>query len=64
MPSSGIQTGGVPVTGGQTLGGTLQGQYILEVPIQSKPVPVEILVAAKNAGVIIRDVVGTVYSLP
>jgi hypothetical protein len=61
VPSSGLQTGGAPATGGQKLTGTLQGDYVLEVPIQSKPVPPEILMEAKKAGVIIRDVAGKVY---
>ena len=42
-------------------GQTLQGQYILEVPVQTNPVPQAVLDAANNAGVVIRDVNGTIY---
>ncbi len=61
VPSSGLQTGGQPVT--QRLNGTLQGEYILEVPVQTKPVPKEVLIEAKGAKVKVRDVAGKVYSL-
>ena len=64
VKSSGVQTGGAPATGGQKLSGTLQGEYVLEIPIQSKPVPVEVLAAAKSARVTIRDVAGNTYALP
>lgn len=50
------------VPSSKTLGGvTLQGQYILEVPIQSKPIPQGVLDAARKAGVSIRDISGHVY---
>jgi hypothetical protein len=42
-------------------GSTLQGQYILEVPIQLSPVPQSVLDAANNAGVLIRDINGKIY---
>jgi hypothetical protein len=66
VPSSGLQTGGLPVgmrgrMPANMLTGTLQGQHVLEVPIQTNPVPPQVLSAAKSAGVIIRDVAGTVY---
>jgi hypothetical protein len=62
VPSSGLQTGGLPTKAKLT--GVLRGQYVLEVPIQTSPVPPAILSAAKKADVIIRDVAGTVYHLP
>jgi len=62
VPSSGLQTGGLPTKAKLT--GVLRGQYVLEVPIQKSPVPPAILSAAKKADVIIRDVAGTVYRLP
>lgn len=62
VPSAGLQTGGAPVDARLT--GTLQGEYIMEVPVQGKPVPAEVLIEAKNAGVKIRDVTGKVYELP
>jgi len=42
-------------------GQSLQGQYMLEVPVQMKPVPQSVLDAANKSGVLIRDVNGTVY---
>ena len=39
----------------------LQGQYILEVPVQNNRVPQAVLDAANKAGVLIRDVNGTIY---
>jgi hypothetical protein len=61
VTSSGMQTGGGPSTA--KLIGTLNGEYILEVPVQTSAVPNEILVAAKKTHVTIRDVAGTVYQL-
>jgi hypothetical protein len=42
-------------------GSTLQGQYILEVPVQVNPVPQAVLDSANNAGVLIRDINGKIY---
>lgn len=42
-------------------GQTLQGQHILEVPVQVKPVPQSVIDAANRAGVLIRDVNGKVH---
>lgn len=42
-------------------GQRLQGQYILEVPVQKNPVPQSVIDAANDAGVLIRDINGTVY---
>lgn len=46
---------------GPLAGQLLQGQYILEVPVQTNPVPQAVLDAANKAGVLIRDVNGTIY---
>ncbi|GLQ95004.1 hypothetical protein GCM10007901_39570 [Dyella acidisoli] len=46
---------------GPLAGQLLQGQYILEVPVQANPVPQAVLDAANKAGVLIRDVNGTIY---
>ena len=40
---------------------TLSGQLWLEVPVQSKPVPLEILATAKRLSIRIRDVTGKIY---
>ena len=40
---------------------TLEGQLILEVPLQREPIPEKILKAAKELGVIIRDHFGNIY---
>lgn len=50
VPSSG------PLAGQQ-----LQGQMILEVPVQNGPIPQSVLDAANEQGIIIRDTNGTVY---
>jgi hypothetical protein len=42
-------------------GQRLAGRYILEIPVQTSPVPQAILDAAKNASVKLRDVAGRVY---
>ena len=42
-------------------GQRLQGQLFLEVPVQTGPVPPGVLDAAAKAGVVIRDITGTVY---
>ena len=39
----------------------LQGQLIIEVPVQDKPIPKAVLDAAKERGITIRDVTGKVY---
>ncbi|MFZ6774921.1 hypothetical protein ACO0LB_19630, partial [Undibacterium sp. SXout7W] len=39
----------------------LQGQHILEVPVQINPIPQSVLDAANRAGVLIRDVNGKMY---
>lgn len=46
---------------GSLSGETLVGQMILEVPVQNVPVPQAVISAADNAGVIIRDINGTIY---
>jgi len=46
---------------GQLSGQLLQGQYILEVPVQARPIPPSVLDAANRAGVLIRDVNGRIY---
>ena len=42
-------------------GQRLQGDLILEVPVQNNPVPQAILDAALERGIIIRDPLGTIY---
>jgi len=46
---------------GNLAGETLSGQYILEVPPQTSPVPQSVLDAASEAGVTIRDTNGVTY---
>jgi filamentous hemagglutinin len=46
---------------GTLAGTTLQGQYVLEVPVQVSPVPQGVIDAANNAGVVIRDTNGHIY---
>ncbi|WP_336047159.1 hypothetical protein [Solibacillus ferritrahens] len=43
-------------------GGRLEGELILEVPVQIKPVPKIIIEEANNKGIIIRDINGRVYN--
>jgi len=50
----------VPSSGGLA-GQVLQGQYILEVPMQVRPIPQSVLDAANRAGVLIRDINGKVH---
>jgi filamentous hemagglutinin len=50
VPSSGALSGKV-----------LQGQPILEVPVQLKPIPQSVLDAAKQSSTVIRDVNGKIY---
>ncbi|MFG2328677.1 PrsW family glutamic-type intramembrane protease [Streptomyces sp. NPDC048604] len=46
------------------IGEPLEGKYILEVPVQTNPVPEWALKAAAERGVTIRDVTGFVHRLP
>ena len=46
---------------GELAGGKLQGQMILEVPSQAKPIPQSVLDAAEQKGILIRDITGKVY---
>ncbi|MEW4225848.1 LXG domain-containing protein [Rossellomorea marisflavi] len=43
-------------------GGRLEGELILEVPVQTKPVPQKIIDEATEKGIIIRDINGKVYN--
>lgn len=45
-------------------GKTLNGQKILEVPVQEKPVPQSVLDAANERNIIIRDPTGHAYNDP
>ncbi len=56
----GATVASVPSSGGLA-GTTLHGQYILEVPVQTRPIPQTVLDAANNAGVLIRDINGYIY---
>ncbi|MEH1128257.1 DUF4157 domain-containing protein [Micromonospora sp. CPCC 206061] len=47
---------------GPLVGQRLQGELILEVPIQSVPVPEELGTWARRLGIVIRDQAGTVYN--
>jgi hypothetical protein len=46
----------------ELVGKPLQGQLILEVPIQDHPVPAELGEWARRWNIIIRDVAGTIYN--
>jgi hypothetical protein len=46
---------------GSLAGLRLQGQLILEVPIQNAPIPKSVLKAADEAGVIIKEVATEIY---
>ncbi len=48
----------IPGIGGQTL----QGQPVLEVPPQRSPVPQDVLDAARQRGITIRDTLGNIYT--
>jgi hypothetical protein len=48
-------------TSGSLAGQPLLGQHILEVPVQTNPIPQSVLDAANRAGVLIRDVNGHVH---
>ena len=43
-------------------GGRLEGELILEVPVQTKPVPQAIIDEANEKGIIIRDITGKEYN--
>ncbi|MDF9507487.1 T7SS effector LXG polymorphic toxin [Bacillus cereus] len=43
-------------------GGRLDGELILEIPVQTKPVPQKIIEEANEKGIIIRDINGKVYN--
>jgi hypothetical protein len=58
----GTQIANVPSVPKALRGTRLQGDKILEVPVQIKPIPEAILKAARRAKVIIRDVNGRVYN--
>jgi hypothetical protein len=49
-------------TSGDLAGRTLRGVKILEVPVQDRPIPQEILDTATEANVKIRDINDTVYN--
>jgi len=48
----------------ELIGEPLTGRFVLEVPVQSRPVPEWALREAADRGVMIRDVQGFVYRLP
>ena len=56
----GVKIANVP-SSGALAGQPLQGQMILEVPVQNKAIPQTVLDAANKAKIIIRDVNGKVY---
>jgi hypothetical protein len=43
------------------VGSGLDGQMVLEVPVQTHPIPIDVLEYADRKGVLIRDVTGTEY---
>lgn len=45
-------------------GKEINGQMILEVPVQSKPVPDEVLKEATQRDILIRDTDGKIYNMP
>jgi hypothetical protein len=49
--------------GGDQTGNVLRGEKILEVPVQNVPIPQDILKAAEDREIIIRDVQGKEYTL-
>jgi len=63
VPSSGLQTGGAPVEE-SFAGHKLSGKYVLEVPRQIEPIPLEVLKEAERLGIEIRDVYGNIYKTP
>lgn len=58
---SGTSFADVPSRPARLMEKTVQGQLWLEVPVQIKPVPAEILVTTRQLGIKIRDVSGRVY---
>lgn len=40
----------------------MEGDLILEIPVQNKPVPQKIIDYANNKGITIRDVLGKEYN--
>jgi hypothetical protein len=60
-PGAPIRT--VPSTPGALVGEQLAGFQILEVPVQTTPIPESVLSYAEQAGITIRDTAGTVYTL-
>lgn len=58
--SPGTTIANVP-SSGALAGQRLQGQMILEVPVQKNPVPQSVIDAARRDSILIRDVDGTIY---
>jgi len=56
----GYRISNVP-SSGRLAGQLLRGRQILEVPVQTRPVPRAVLKLAKKLGVFIRDVAGRIY---
>ncbi|GGM10417.1 hypothetical protein [Micromonospora yangpuensis] len=50
--------------GDDLVGKELEGEMILEVPVQDADIPPEVLKEAENLGITIRDEEGNVYELP
>ncbi|MEU8698543.1 PrsW family glutamic-type intramembrane protease [Streptomyces sp. NPDC048680] len=48
----------------ELIGKRLEGDYYLEVPVQTSPVPKWALKDAEKSGVIIRDISGFIYKIP
>ena len=57
---AGARVANVP-SSGPLAGQFIQGQQILEVPIQTGPIPQAVLSEARRLHIVIRDVTGTVY---
>jgi len=57
----GIRFADVPSTPAVLRGKTVAGQLFLEVPVQTLPIPPEILAAARRLNIQIRDVTGKIY---
>ena len=56
----GARIANVP-SSGPLAGRAISGQQILEVPIQTRPIPAAVLSEARRLNVVIRDVAGNVY---
>jgi hypothetical protein len=56
----GARVANVP-SSGPLAGRAISGQQILEVPIQTQPIPAAVLSEARRLNVLIRDVAGNVY---